>query len=315
MGSSVEAAAIASDATAPFEGIRLAEIQGSLRPAGVFASLVDTSGKQTLRRIVPRYENPVGAGSVSLIIPAYNEATRLPKTLERYVPALERMGIPFEIIVISDGQDETAQLARQYSGRGVKCYEFGHKLGRGGAIFEGLRRARNSVIAYTDADGSVPPDDLLLLLGLCLSGNPAVIASRRLDPEVVVVPERPFRLFIGTAWRILFRLLLNLRVQDAQCGMKAFNREVVDRIILPKVQVTNRTFEVGMLFHIQSSGIPLTEVPVRYVHDFDTRMPITRAVPIMFLTLIGIFLVNVVMRADHPVPRLMVDLNRRFSSV
>lgn len=249
------------------------------------------------------------------MIPAYNEEERLPQTLDAYIPVLRRLGLPFEIIVIADGRDRTPAIANSYHTDFVRCFEFSHKLGRGGAIFEGFKRARYPVVAYSDADGSVPPGDLEGILDLALKGAPAVIASRRLVPDIVVVPETRLRRFIGTAWHLLVRVLLGLRVKDAQCGLKVFSRDVVRQHVLPKVQVTNRTFEVGMLYHIQHAGVPIREIPVRYVHDFRTRMPVTRAIPVMFLTLVGIFVVNRLLSVSVRPPALFKDLNARFKSV
>ena len=254
------------------------------------------------------------AQTISLVIPAHNEAERLPRTLDQYLPALQSLRVPYEVIVISDGTDQTPAVARAYSSQGVRCNEYPRKLGRGGAVLEGFRSSSCSIVAYADADGSVPPGDLTKILQRALAGARAVIASRRLDPDIVVVPETALRRYIGTAWHLLVRLLLGLRVKDAQCGLKAFSRSVVTQIILPRVRVTNRTFEVGMLYHVQAAGVELEEIPVKYVHDFRTRMPILRAMPVMFLTLLGIFLVNVVLTDRKAAPTLLVELNTRFDA-
>ena len=228
---------------------------------------------------------------LSLIIPAYNEETRLGPTLDKYLPVLQAQHIPYEVIVIFDGSDRTPEVARRYEGRGVRCVQYAQKLGRGGAILKGFREARMSLVAFADADGSVPPGDLGKLLDVSWEGNICVIASRRLDPSVVAVPEPALRRSIGWVWHALVRVALDLRVADAQCGLKVFPHEAVE-IILRRLTVTNRAFEVGMLYHVINAGFSIQEVPVEYVHDFDTRMPITKAIPVMFLTLVGISLAN-----------------------
>lgn len=250
---------------------------------------------------------------LSLIIPAYNEQDRLGPTLERYLPALEVSRIPFEVLVIFDGVDGTEGVAQQYASRGVRCLRYSRKLGRGGAILEGFRHARLSLVAYADADGSVPAADLSKLVNIGFEKNLCVIASRRIDPAVVLVPESRSRRFIGWTWHALVRASLNLRVADAQCGLKVFPHEVVD-LILRRVTVTNRAFEVGMLYHVVDGGYPIVEVPVRYTHDFNSRMPITKAVPVMFLTLIGMTLANRV-RFRRALPLGMMErLNKVFRS-
>lgn len=253
--------------------------------------------------------------SVSLVIPAYNEEDRLGATLESYLPVLERLALPFEVIVIFDGSDNTPSVAKRYANRSVVCHSYDHKLGRGGAIFEGFRLALYSVIAYADADGSVPASDFEKILAAVLTGSPVAIASRRLLPEMVAVPETALRRFMATGWYVLVRVVLGVRVKDSHCGLKVFRRDVVNSIILRRVRVSNRTFEVGMIYHIQSAGIPVTEIPVRYVHDFRTRMPLARALPVMFLTLLGIFLANIVLPKATAASSFLLGLNERFSSI
>lgn len=252
---------------------------------------------------------------ISLVIPAYNEEKRLSKSLDSYIPVLEDLNVPFEVIVIADGSDNTPDVARRYHGHGVQCYSFPRKLGRGGAIFEGFKKAKYSVVSFADADGSVPPDDARKVITAVLEGRPCAIASRRLLPDLVAIPEAPHRRFIGFIWHALVRALLGLRVKDAQCGFKVFRQDIVQSVILPKVTVTNRTFEVGMLYHVSAAGYRIEEIPVKYVHDFDTRMPITKAVPIMLLTLLGIFVFNILLKGSRTPPQFVSKLNQRFASV
>jgi glycosyltransferase involved in cell wall biosynthesis len=253
--------------------------------------------------------------SLSLVIPAYNEGERLEKSLLQYLPVLEALGVPYEVIVIADGSDHTPEVAQKYRSRGVRCYTYSEKLGRGGAILEGFRRAKFEVIAFADADGSVPGSDFKQMARLALGGMPAVVASRRLEPKMVAVPEPPLRRSIGFVWATLVKLVLGVQLEDSQCGLKVFSRSVVRDVILRRLTVTNRTFEVAMMFHVARAGVPVCEFPVRYVHDFDSRMPIVKAVPVMFLTLMGVALANMLeVRGMRP-PRFIVGLNSTFASV
>ena len=99
---------------------------------------------------------------LSIVIPAWNEEDRLKSTLDRYLRFLETRNEPFEVIVVSDGaKDRTAELARSYSHRGVRVLEFQSKLGKGGAILAGMREANFEYVGYLDADGPIPPSELL----------------------------------------------------------------------------------------------------------------------------------------------------------
>ncbi|MCI4335093.1 MAG: glycosyltransferase [Thermoplasmata archaeon] len=251
---------------------------------------------------------------LSLVIPAYNEEDRIRPTLVSYLDGIATLKVPYEVIVVIDGQDDTAGVVREFASRGVRAVEFTQKLGRGGAIFEGFRQARFGTVAYADADGSIPISDGLALIRRALQGSPAVVASRRLAPESVVVPESSTKRFASLTWFLLVKAFLGVRVKDSHCGFKVFDREVV-QMLLRRVTVTNRTFEVGMMYHVGAAGVPIEEVPVGYIHDERTRMPLGKAIPVMFATLLGMFLANRTRLSRRVVGRLGRRFNTRFASV
>lgn len=250
---------------------------------------------------------------LSLVIPAYNEAERIGPTLGEYLAALRQWNHGFEIIVVFDGADGTPDVVSRLGAPEVRLYRYEKKLGRGGAIFEGMRKAVLDVVGYVDADGSVGPGDLIRMLGWIEAGELAVVGSRRLDPSTVVVPEAQLRRFVGWVWHALLRALLGVTIRDVQCGAKLFRREVAD-FVCRNVVVTNRTFEAGMIYHILRRGIPIREVAVAYRHNFQTRMPIVKAIPVMFLFLLGILLANRPRLRRLLPERMLVGLNQVFSS-
>ena len=232
-----------------------------------------------------------GQDGVSLVIPAWNEEARLPNTLEQYVPQLESCGLPFEVLVVVDGTtDRTPEVAARYALRGVRVFEFQHRLGKGGALMEGFRRARYSIVGFVDADTPVTPDDLTALL-LRLSDHDGAVASRWL-PESNRRGQQPLsRLLLSKSWNTLTRIVLGLRVKDSQCGAKFFRRDPVLGV-LPRVTMSSWAFDACLLFHFQRAGHTLTEVPVNWRDDPDSKLPIARVVPAMLLSLLGIRLMS-----------------------
>jgi glycosyltransferase involved in cell wall biosynthesis len=231
------------------------------------------------------------SAGLTLVIPAWNEEDRLERTLERYLPAIEGRGEPFEIIVVADGNaDRTADVARRYSSRGVRVLEFPTKLGKGGAVLAGLRQARYDYVGYLDADGPIAPDEMLDLVS-ALDGCDGVIASRWVRGSRVMRQEPVFNLIAGRVWNFLARSLLFIPLRDTQCGAKFFRRNVVAPT-LRAISLTNRAFEVDLLYHLRKEGREVREVPVTWTHDPNTRMPIGGAVPVMFLSLLGVRLMN-----------------------
>ena len=234
----------------------------------------------------------VPPSGVSLIIPAWNEERRLPSSLDQYIPLLEGSHLPFEVIVVADGvTDKTVEVADHYSKRGVRVLRFGVKLGKGGAIIEGFKNARFDLVGFLDADAPIKPQDLSLMLSL-LSIADGAIASRWVGGNFARSKEPISRLFFSRIWNLMVRGILGLPIYDSQCGAKFFRREAILNI-LPEVTLTNWAFDVSLLFHLSRSGARVEEVPVDWNVDFDTKMKLEKAIPAMFLSLIGIRLMSV----------------------
>ena len=240
----------------------------------------------------------LSSNGISLIIPAYNEEDRIAKSLDSYIPVLKSLGVPFEVLVIIDGSDGTYDTIQAYSGLGVTGHRFNSKLGKGGAIRKGISLAIYDVICWVDADGSLFPDDLKKILE-ATEHYDCVVASRWLRDSVWVTKEPLFNRTVGRVFNVLVRGMLGLPVMDTQCGAKAF-RSSVARSVMATTVVNNRTFDVAMLYHARRSGATMKEIGVRWEHDPRTRMPIFRVIPIMFLTLVGIRLMNLPIRKYFP---------------
>ena len=250
---------------------------------------------------------------LSIVIPAWNEEDRLKSTLDRYLPFLEARDEPFEVIVVCDGEeDRTAELARSYSNRGVRVLEFHSKLGKGGAILAGMREATFEYVGYLDADGPIPPSELLTMVN-ALTQVDCVVASRWISGSNVVRAEPLFNQVAGRLWNLLVRSLLFLPLKDTQCGAKLFRRSVLIPT-MRAVSLTNRAFDVDFLYHLRRDGRSIKEVPVTWAHNPSTRMPIGKAIPIMFLSLLGLRIMNLPMGGKVP-KRLISWFLRKWGSV
>lgn len=232
-----------------------------------------------------------GTPGVSIVIPAWNEEDRLARTLERYLPSLEARGIPFEVIVVVDGvKDRTAEIAGRYAERHVRVLRFPNKLGKGGAVLAGVRVSRFEYVGYLDADGPISPEEMFGLVDY-LHDVDCVVASRWIRGASGGEAEPLFNRVSGRGWNFLTRSLLFLPLRDTQCGAKFFKGSVV-RSMLHTVTLTNRAFDVDILYHVRKEGGQVKEVPVRWNHDPATRMPIGRAIPVMFVSLVGVRVMN-----------------------
>ena len=267
-------------------------VRGVLRRITVATDQLRPEGQNTPTRLdfLVAVPGPAVAG-VSIVIPAWNEEDRLARTLERYLPALEARGDPFEVIVVVDGvKDRTAEVAIRYQDHHVRVLRFPNKLGKGGAILAGLRVSKFECVGYLDADGPISPQAMYELVDY-LRDVDCVVASRWLRGASGVESEPAFNRLAGRAWNVLVRSLLFLPLRDTQAGAKFFKGSVV-RPLLKSVTLTNRAFDVALLFHVRKDGRQVREVPVAWTHDRASRMPIARAIPVMFVSLVGVRLMN-----------------------
>ena len=126
-------------------------------------------------RAVPRQTRP--KRGLSLVVPAWHEAENLSKTLERHLPALEKQGDPFEVIVVSDGpQASVLAAATRFASRGVRILNPPNRLGKGGAILAGLRVARYEYVGFLDTAGPISPSELHRLLASLMRGDGIIAA-------------------------------------------------------------------------------------------------------------------------------------------
>jgi glycosyltransferase involved in cell wall biosynthesis len=250
---------------------------------------------------------------LSIVIPAWNEQERLARTMERCLPSLAKRGLPYEVIVVVDGSnDQTLEVARSFEGPCVRVLSFPEKLGKGGAVLAGLREAKYEFIGYLDADGPISPEQIYGMVS-ALEDCDCVIASRWLRGSTIVRQEPVLNVIAGRVWNLLVRLLLLLPVQDTQCGAKFLRRSIVTKS-LRAVALTNRAFDIDLLYHVRKDGLRLKEVPVRWEHDPNTRMPIGRAIPIMFLSLVGVRMMNLPGR-NHVPQRWVTWFLARYGAV
>lgn len=232
-----------------------------------------------------------GPNGVSLVIPAWNEERRLPATLAQYVRLLEAYGPRFEVIVVADGvTDRTVEVAEAFSERHVRVLSFDEKLGKGGALLEGFRSARFDYVGFLDADAPITPVNLAYLLSELIDSDGA-IASRWVQRSVGQGRHSLSRVVFSRAWNLLTRTVLGLPLRDTQCGAKFFRRDAL-LSVLSQVRLTNWAFDASLLFHLHRAGFVVKEVPVNWSDDPASKMRLERAIPAMFLSILGIRLMS-----------------------
>src|SRR5215203_1359547 len=217
------------------------------------------------------------SASLSVVIPAYNEAVRLGNTLRSVVDYLRPNAPDAEVIVVDDGSsDQTAELARQVFGdaRGLRTSVISYKsnLGKGRAVRLGFLAARGEVALFSDADLSTPITEAPKLIEPILSGECDVaFGSRALDRELIGVHQSWRREQGGRVFNLAVRLATGLPFWDTQCGFKAFRMSVC-RPLVEAATVDRFGFDVELLYLAFRAGLNLKEVPVRWDHNDGSKI-------------------------------------------
>lgn len=203
---------------------------------------------------------------ISLLIPAYNEAARIPSTLDAYLKAFsERFGTDFEIIVVVNGStDDTASVVLEFVKRvpQLKMVELKEPVGKGGAIRQGLLVASGFLVGFVDADGSTPPNAYLWLVDrLDEKAHVDMAIANRRDPDSRISIEQPVtRRFLSMEFNWLVRTLFGLRYRDTQCGAKLMRGELAEQM-LPLLGATHWVIDVDMLIQCRRLKKSVDEVP------------------------------------------------------
>jgi len=221
---------------------------------------------------------PPSAGEslwLSVVIPAYNEEERLRRHMPGIVEFLRGKGLKFEIIVVNDGsKDGTARAIGELTGTYpmVRLISLEPNRGKGGAVRAGMLSATGRFVLFTDADQSTPIGEMDKLLKELESGCDVAIGSRAVRGAEVKQPQAWYRAWAGKLFGWGTKLLCIRGIADTQCGFKAMTREVAQKVFS---QVTSDTaiFDIEMLVVATREGCRITEVPVKWVHDPDTRIP------------------------------------------
>jgi len=212
---------------------------------------------------------------LSIIIPAYNESTRIYESLRRlYNDYLDTALHTYEVIVVDDGStDETADLveAMRDSYQNLRVLIYPHK-GKGYAIRQGMLSARGRWRMMADADFAMPPFELKRLVPSPKQPSaPDIIIAEREQFDFDVV-NTPIRWLAGRVFNLAVRQMTGLNIRDTQCGFKVFSeRAAVD--LFSRATMDGFAIDVEVLMLAQRSrNYTLGSLYVHWVHDPDSRV-------------------------------------------
>ena len=209
---------------------------------------------------------------LSIIIPAHNEAQRLPPSLKKIDTFLRQQSYTSEVLVVENGSsDDTLSVARSFLDEMPNlrvCSEAAR--GKGLAVKRGMLEARGAHRFLCDADLSMPIEQVNRFL---LENTPScdvVIGSREV-PGARRYDEPAYRHLIGRIFNTMVRWLVLPGLQDTQCGFKCFTAKVAEAVF-PLQTLNGMSFDAEVLFIARKQGFKVQEIPIDWFFNPDSRV-------------------------------------------
>lgn len=219
----------------------------------------------------------------SVIVPAYNEAARLPGYLKDVQAYFEGRDESYEVVVVDDGsRDGTAERVREVAaGRpAVTVRALGENRGKGYAVRVGMRETSGTLRLMADADGATPIAEAARLEAAVAAGADIAIGSRALHDPTVIRLVRTHRKLSGHVFNFLVRRLGVPGVVDTQCGFKLF-RGPVAAALFPQLGTDGFGFDVELLMLAARRGYRVVEIPVNWADQPGSKVGVLRHGPRM----------------------------------
>lgn len=204
---------------------------------------------------------------MTIVIPAYNEAHRLPETLRRVIAFVEAASETLNVLVVNNNsRDATGAIAAEVAA-GHPCLRVTEQplQGKGAAVRKGIFEAEGHYVFICDADLAMPIEELPRFYPAQLGGEYDIAIGSREAPGARRFNEPFYRHLMGRVFNLMVRVLAVPGIQDTQCGFKAFRREVGQRIFAVQ-QINGFAFDVEVLAIARRWGHPIVEVGIPWYY-------------------------------------------------
>ncbi len=212
---------------------------------------------------------------LSVVVPAYNEEDRLPKTLGTIGEYLKRQPYTYEIIAVNDGsKDDTGPAVEALIGKVAKLKLIDNRAnhGKGYVVRQGMLAARGQIRLFTDSDNSTPIEEVEKLLPYFKQGYDVVIGSRHAKGARLEPAQPPMRQFLGWGWRMLTDIVVGTwSIKDTQCGFKAMSAKATQDV-LSQCRIDRFAFDPEILIIAQKMKYRIKEVGILWKNDLRSTV-------------------------------------------
>ena len=215
----------------------------------------------------------MGAPSLSVVVPAFNEEARIGQTISEILAEFDRLGVNGELLVVDDGSgDRTASIVEQAADGDcrVRLVRAAH-AGKGATVRRGMLEARGEWRFLADADLSMPITELRRFLDAASGLGAEVLVGSREAEGARRVGEPWSRHFVGRVFNWLVKLLVLRGINDTQCGFKLFSAAAANALF-PLQQLDGFGFDVEVLFLARRGGFGIWEIPVTWVYGRESKV-------------------------------------------
>jgi dolichyl-phosphate beta-glucosyltransferase len=213
---------------------------------------------------------------LSIVIPAHNEETRLPRTLGQVFAYLEKQTYTCEVIVVENGsKDRTFEIASEFA-QGHPALRVLHEQepGKGNAVRRGMLEAIGEYRFICDADLSMPIEEIIKFLPPQLVDFDIAIGSRE-APGAVRYHEPSYRHWGGRLINYIIQLLILPGLNDTQCGFKCFRAPIAQKLFEQQT-LPGWSFDIELLYLARRSGYRLVEVPIQWYYGAESKVNAVR---------------------------------------
>jgi len=215
-----------------------------------------------------------GGVFLSVVIPAYNEAGRLPKTLKHVMSYLGEQDYGWEIAVVDDGsKDKTADLVREMSvvDSRVKLLQYGKNRGKGYAVGYGMTHVSGKYRLFMDADNSTTIDHFEQFLPYFSMGFDVVIGSRDIEGADIAEHQPWWKEKLGDLGNLWIQFWAVPGIKDTQAGFKVFSAESAEKVF-SRLTLDRWAFDVEALAVTKLLGYKIAERPIKWVNDANSKV-------------------------------------------